>query len=158
MNKIVKWGLIIFVGLPAVCGISSILFLPKDQSTAKPAVQTEQTQQPAVKAEQKKEEDSYYVLSKQVLKELYTKKAKAAGTGVPDIDARFATYKDWDADDTLKVSQGTFYLAGNDKIEHSYTMRWRKKNQQIIRVEIDGQKVYYDAEEQQAAFDDDKKK
>lgn len=153
MNKFVKWGLIVFFGLPAICGIAGLFIAEPAAKTDKPVAQVEQKQEA-----QKQEEVSYYVLSKQLLKEYVTKKAQAAGTGVPEVDTRFVTYKDWDVDETMKVSQGTFYLGGNDKVEHSYTIRWRKKNNQVLRVEINGQKVYYDEEAQWAAMDDNKKK
>lgn len=147
MNKFVKWGLIIFVGLPMFMGIGNFLTQPAGEQ-AKPTAQ----------AVEQKEEQHYFVLSKQVLREYVTKKAQAAGIGVPEVDARFMTYKEWDVDETMKASQGTFYLGGNDKVEHSYTIRWRKKNNQVLRMEINGQKVYYDEEAQWATMEDDKKK
>lgn len=147
MNKFVKWGLIVFVGLPMFVGIGDFLTKPSEQA-AKPAAQ----------AVEQKEDQHHFVLSKQVLRDYVTQKAQAAGMGVPEVDARFMTYKEWDLDNTMKVSQGTFYLGGNDKVEHSYIIRWRKKNNQVLRMEINGQKVYYDEAAQWATMEDDKKK
>lgn len=148
MNKFIKWGLIISIGFPMFIGIGNFLNQPS----------VEETSQPTAQVVEQKQEQHYFVLSKQVLKEYVTKKAQAAGMGVPEVDARFMTYKEWDYDETMKVSQGTFYLGGNDKVEHSYTIRWRKKNNQVLRVVINGQKVYYNEEAQWATMDDNKKK
>lgn len=122
--------------------------------TAKPAEEKSDKVKPN---EETKEDKFYFVRSEQALKEYFEKQALAAGQGIPDVDARFSTYREWNMTDGIKVSEGTFYLAGNENIEHKYVIRWRIKNDQLLRMAINDKKVYYNEEASYDALDDDKK-
>lgn len=123
---------------------------PKASAVAQETPKTETT----VKEPEKAPNRNYFAMSENALKSYYKALAEQAGTGVPNVDARLMTYKDWQSAEGMQVSQGTFYLAGNENIEHSYSMTWRQKTGQLIKLIINGKKIFYDEETAWAAMDD----
>lgn len=123
---------------------------PKASAVAQETPKTEIT----VKELEKVPNRNYFAMSENALKSYYKALAEQAGTGIPNVDARLMTYKDWQSTEGMQISQGTFYLAGNENIEHSYTMTWRQKTGQLIKLIINGKKIFYDEEAAFAAMDD----
>lgn len=96
----------------------------------------------------------YYSQTEKVIKDIYKNWAQSNGLGIPDVDLRYSTYRDWDIVPPVREAEGTFYLAGNKNIEHTFSVRWRKKNNQLLRVVIDSKRIFYDEEAMWEAMDD----
>ena len=96
----------------------------------------------------------YYPQTEKLIKDIYRKWAQSNGVGIPDVDLRQSTYRDWDVVPPIREAEGTFYLAGNKNIEHTFSVRWRKKNNQLLRVVIDSKRIFYDEEAMWEAMDD----
>lgn len=128
---------------------------PKASAVAQETPKTETAvKEPKKEEPEKVSNRNYFAMSENALKSYYKALAEQAGTGVPNVDARLMTYKDWQSTEGMQISQGTFYLAGNENIEHSYTMTWRQKTGQLIKLIINGKKIFYDEEAAFAAMDD----
>lgn len=96
----------------------------------------------------------YYSQTEKVIKDIYKNWAQSNGLGIPDVDLRQSTYRDWDIVPPVREAEGTFYLAGNKNVEHTFSVRWRKKNNQLLRVVIDSKRIFYDEEAMWEAMDD----
>lgn len=96
----------------------------------------------------------YRAKSNKALTTYYETMASQAGTGVPVIDVSIADYAEWThTDDTLTATKSTYTLGGV-KIKHSYTMTWRTKTGELVKMVIDGKKVMYNEDLMWKALDD----
>lgn len=112
-------------------------------------------EQPNKKTKSKKIVHDYFHLSEKYIQEIYRTTYQSQGLGVPEVDCRYMTYRDWDIiDGKMQVSEGTFYLGGNKNIEHTYDIRWRNKTGQPLCIVINEQQYFLDKEAQMAAYDD----
>ena len=125
-----------------------------NQDTKTNKTEDKQQKVKEVKKSQKIVHD-YFRLSEKYIQEIYRATYQSQGMGVPEVDCRFMTYRDWEiVDGKMKVSEGTFYLGGNKNIEHTYNIRWRNKTGQPLCIVINEQQVFFDKETQMAAYDD----
>lgn len=91
-----------------------------------------------------KNDANYRTMSSRALTSYYQTLSQKAGVGVPDIDESAVYFEEYDTEKGLKVTKNTFTLAGNDKIQHKYTMTWRQKTGELIQLIVDGKVVFND--------------
>ena len=132
---------------------------PAKIAEVKQNIKTTQTENKKPKAKEVKKSQKiihdYFRLSEKYIQEIYRATYQSQGRGVPEVDCRFMTYRDWEiVDGKMKVSEGTFYLGGNKNIEHTYNIRWRNKTGQPLCIVINEQQLFLDKEAQMAAYDD----
>lgn len=96
----------------------------------------------------------YKAESTKVLTAYYESLANKAGVGVPVIDEGVADYAEWESvKDKLMMTKNTYTLGGL-KVKHTYTMTWRMKTGELVKVVIDGKKVMYNEDLMWKAMDD----
>lgn len=96
----------------------------------------------------------YKAESTKVLTAYYESLANKAGVGVPVIDEGVADYAEWESvKDKLMMTKNTYTLSGL-KVKHTYTMTWRMKTGELVKVVIDGKKVMYNEDLMWKAMDD----
>lgn len=97
----------------------------------------------------------YKAMSSKALTSYYETMASQAGVGVPVIDEGMADYAEWESmKNKLMVTKNTYTLAGIDKIKHSYTMTWRMKTGELVKLVIDGETVMINEDLMWKAADD----
>lgn len=96
----------------------------------------------------------YRAKSNKALTSYYETVSSKAGVGVPVIDEGVADYAEWThTDDKFTMTKSTYTLGGV-KIKHSYTMTWRTKTGELVKMVIDGKKVMYNEDLMWKALDD----
>lgn len=105
--------------------------------TAKP----EKSSQEATKSK----DDEFYHLSdaEKVLQDVYNNVALKAGVGAPTVDVSFTSYRQWESAPGLTETDGEFELSSEEGLTHKFNIRWGKNSNDIIRIVIDGKRIYY---------------
>lgn len=101
-----------------------------------------------------KNEINYRTMSSRALNSYYEGVAKKAGVGIPDVDESVMYFEEYDTKKGLQVTKNVFKLAGNENIQHKYTMTWRQKTGELIQLVIDGNVVFHDEKGKLAADND----
>lgn len=90
-------------------------------------------------------EDKYNHITdaERVLQEIYNNNAMKLGVGAPTVDVSFTSYRQWESAPGLTESDGNFELSSEKGLTHKFNIRWGKNSNDIIRIVIDGKRVYY---------------
>lgn len=138
----------IFVGFLAL-GMFSAANTDKEKSAATPVAATTETTKndtnEAKKEAAKPKDDEYYHLSdaETVLQNVYNDMALKLGVGAPTVDVAFTSYRQWESAPGLTETDGEFELSSEEGLTHKFNIRWGKNSNDIIRIVIDGKRIYY---------------
>lgn len=93
----------------------------------------------------KSKDDKYYHLSdaETVLQKVYSDTALKAGVAAPTVDVAFISYRQWESASGLTETDGEFELSSEKGLTHKFNIRWGKNSNDIIRIVIDGKRIYY---------------
>lgn len=91
------------------------------------------------------ESDKYNHLTdaENVLQKIYDDTAMKLGVGAPTVDISFTSYRQWESAPGLTESDGTFELSLEKGLKHKFNIRWGKNSNDVLRIVIDGKKIYY---------------
>lgn len=105
--------------------------------TAKPEKSSQEATKP--------KDDKYHHLAdaENVLQKIYNDTALKLGVGAPTVDVAFTSYRQWESAPGLTETDGEFELSSEDGLTHKFNIRWGKNSNDIIRIVIDGKRIYY---------------
>lgn len=111
-----------------------------EQTNSKNSVQTE-----SVTKKSETQEDNYNHLNdaEKILQQIYDDNAMKLGVGAPTVDVSFTSYRQWESAPGLTESDGNFELSSEQGLKHKFNIRWGKNSNDIIRIVIDGKRIYY---------------
>lgn len=107
--------------------------------------QVDSTATVSTETAKKSKDDKYYHLSdaETVLQKVYSDTALKAGVGAPTVDVAFSSYRQWESASGLTETDGEFELSSEKGLTHKFNIRWGKNSNDIIRIVIDGKRIYY---------------
>lgn len=110
-------------------------------TTATETTKSEKDQQESAKPK----DDKYHHLAdaENVLQKIYNDTALKLGVGAPTVDVAFTSYRQWESAPGLTETDGEFELSSEDGLTHKFNIRWGKNSNDIIRIVIDGKRIYY---------------
>nr|DAF77655.1 MAG TPA: hypothetical protein [Caudoviricetes sp.] len=100
--------------------------------------------------ESAKKDDVYHKPAvEHALQDLYEQIAEQNGIGAPKVDVAFSDYRQWESAPGLTESDGTFTLSSERGLTHKFSARWGRGSNELIRLTVDGQKIFYSEELQE---------
>lgn len=126
----------------------------ENKSDADKPVATETSQSQTDEATQKKEDNTYHLYDiENVLQKMYDTIAEQRGVGAPKVDVAFSSYRQWESADGIIESDGTYTLSSENGLTHKFRARWGKNSVDLIRLEIDGQRIFWNEDLQTQYMD-----
>ena len=122
----------------------------KEQKQAEQQQKKDAEEQQKQEAESAKKDDVYHKSAvEHALQDLYEQIAEQNGIGAPKVDVAFSDYRQWESAPGLTESDGTFTLSSEKGLTHKFSARWGKGSNELIRLVVDGQKIFYSEELQE---------
>lgn len=130
------------------------LAAPKKDTPEQPKESTQKVQQIDTSGQKNKTEEPFHMNDVETaIQAVYDQIAQQRGTGTPTVDVSFANYAQWESAPGLIESNGTFTLSSEEGLTHKFSARWGKNSADLIRLEIDGQRIFYSEELQDHYMD-----
>lgn len=141
-------NIIIIVAGIIIIAVALMAAMGGDDKSSKSTLAAASSQ--AASQTEKKSKDvsnhDYLYNAQNALQAVYKTAAEKNGVGVPTVDVSFMSYKEWKSMDGLFETTGTFTLSSEKGLTHSFHIRWGEGSKDVILMDVDGQRIFFNEE------------